>query len=443
MSAKPTPPKQFRCAIYTRKSHEEGLEQDFNSLDAQRLAGENYIASQSHEGWVCLPERYDDGGFSGGTLERPALQNLLKDINAGKIDCIVVYKIDRLTRSLFDFSRLITVLEQHNTSFVSVTQSFNTSNSMGRLMLNVLLSFAQFEREVTGERIRDKIAASKAQGMWMGGVPPLGYDVQERKLLINAEEADTVRLIYRRYMECRSPMQVVKDLEQLNLKAKSWTSSSGKVHTGARLDLVGIWRILRNPVYMGFIRHKDTLYQGLHEAIIPPEEWHRLQEAAKDGTPVRMPGDRKSMPPLLKGLATCGCCRLSMTPTYTSKAKNGQRYRYYFCQAKMRGRNPDCTVRNVSAATLESAVREKLLELLRQPEILVQTLGLTATELPDTNVINTFKNLAGVWDELFPVEQVRLIRLMVKEVLVFPDGIDIRFYREGLTTLQQELKEAA
>jgi site-specific DNA recombinase len=315
---------------------------------------------------------------------------------------------------------------------------------MGRLMLNVLLSFAQFEREVTGERIRDKIAASKAKGMWMGGVPPLGYDVVDRKLVVNEAEAEIIRLIYRRYRDTRSPMQVVHDLEKLRIRAKTWTSTrSGFTHQGRKIDLVGVWRILRNPVYRGCIRHKTIVYPGQHEAIIPPDEWEHVQEMAQDGTPVRIPSNRKSMPPLLRGIAKCGCCRLAMTPTYTSKAKNGQRYRYYFCQAKMRGRNPECTVRNVSAATLESAVREKLLQLLAQPEILVQTLGLTANIVPEREVIDAFKNLAEVWDELFPVEQVRLIRLMVKEVLVFPDGIDIRFYREGLTTLQQELKEAA
>ena len=236
--------QKIRCAIYTRKSSEEGLEQEFNSLDAQRLAAESYIASQQHEGWVLAPGNYDDGGFSGGNMERPGLKRLFADIKEGKIDCIVVYKIDRLTRSLVDFSKIIELFDENNVSFVSVTQSFNTSNSMGRLMLNVLLSFAQYERELTGERIRDKVEASKKQGMWMGGTPPLGYSCEDKKLQILDEEAKTVRIIYQKFLETGSVTSVAREMNKHGFHTKSWISKTGKLHGGGKFDKKNIQRIL-------------------------------------------------------------------------------------------------------------------------------------------------------------------------------------------------------
>ena len=271
----------IRCAIYTRKSHEEGLEQEFNSLDAQRLSAENYIKSQQHEGWQILPKQYDDGGFSGGTLERPALKELFDDIAAGLIDCVIVYKIDRLSRSLLDFTKIVDLFDRHNVTFVSVTQSFNTASSMGRLMLNVLLSFAQYERELTGERIRDKFAASKQKGMWMGGNPPLGYDIIDRKLVINAPEAKLIEHIFTRFLVLASATHLAKELNNDGHPSKQFIAKTGKDIGGARFTKASLRRILTNPIYVGKIRHKDKDFAGLHDAIIDQDLWDRAQATFK------------------------------------------------------------------------------------------------------------------------------------------------------------------
>ena len=259
---------RLRCAIYTRKSTEEGLEQNFNSLDAQREACEAYILSQAGEGWECLPQPYDDGGWSGGNMERPALRSLLEDIKKGRIDVVVVYKVDRLTRSLMDFARIVEVFDGQGVSFVSVTQAFNTTSSMGRLTLNVLLSFAQFERDVTGERIRDKIAASKARGIWMGGNIPLGYDLGDRQLVPNPQEADTVRHICRRYLELKSLPALAKDLTAAGIFTKRWVSRAGRVHGGIAFNCSALSHILKNRIYLGEIVHQGKAYDGEHDAIM-------------------------------------------------------------------------------------------------------------------------------------------------------------------------------
>jgi len=265
------PVRKVRCAIYTRKSSEEGLEQEFNSLDAQREACEAYIASQRHEGWVLVPHRYDDGGVSGGTLERPALKRLIADVEAGRIDVVVVYKVDRLTRSLMDFAKLVDVFERNDVSFVSITQQFNTTTSMGRLTLNILLSFAQFEREVIGERIRDKFAASRRKGMWMGGHPPLGYDVKHRKLVVNEAEAELVRHIFRRFVILRSATALVKELDAEGRHTKSWITAQGRAREGRPFHKGTLYRLLDNRVYLGEAVHKGVSHPGEHEAIVPRE----------------------------------------------------------------------------------------------------------------------------------------------------------------------------
>ena len=257
---------QIRCAIYTRKSSEEGLEQDFNSLDAQRESCEAFIRSQKHEGWACLSELYDDGGISGATMERPALKRLLADIEADRIDAVVVYKVDRLTRSLNDFAKIVEVFDRQGVSFVSVTQQFNTTTSMGRLTLNMLLSFAQFEREVTGERIRDKIAASKKKGMWMGGLPPLGYDVKDRKLVVNEREAETVRHIYRRYAVLGSVLALKEELDGDGVVSKARVDKYGRSTGGRPLARGALYLMLQNRIYRGEIVHKDNSYPGEHDA---------------------------------------------------------------------------------------------------------------------------------------------------------------------------------
>ena len=269
---------KFRCAIYTRKSTDEGLEQNFNSLDAQRAACEAYIQSQAGKGWECRPQVYDDGGWSGGNMERPALKRLLAEISKGQVDIVVVYKVDRLTRSLTDFARIVETFDNNEASFVSVTQAFNTTNSMGRLTLNVLLSFAQFEREVTGERIRDKIAASKARGIWMGGGIPKGYDLGDRKLDVNPIEAEQVRYIFKRYLELNSLISLAKDLDQNNIRSKRWTARSGKERGGYLYDPSGLSYLLRNRIYLGQITHKDKSYPGEHDAIIETDLFQQVQD---------------------------------------------------------------------------------------------------------------------------------------------------------------------
>ena len=295
-------PARLRCAIYTRKSSEEGLEQDFNSLHAQREACEAFIQSQKHEGWLIHKTAYDDGGISGGTLARPALKQLLTDITAGQIDIVVVYKVDRLSRSLMDFAKLVEHFDAHNVSFVSVTQQFNTSTSMGRLTLNVLLSFAQFEREVTGERIRDKIAASKQKGLWMGGYPPLGYDVRNRQLVVNANEAETVRHIYRRYVELGSVRGLKAALDAERVISKRRCSQSGRHSGGQPLARGALYRMLSNRLYRGEIVHKGASYPGQHEAIVDQDLWEKVQHRLKANRVNRTLGVSARHPSLLAGL---------------------------------------------------------------------------------------------------------------------------------------------
>jgi DNA invertase Pin-like site-specific DNA recombinase len=271
------PLQKRRCAVYTRKSSEEGLEQEYNSLAAQREACEAYIASQKHEGWVLVPDRYDDGGVSGGTLDRPAFQRLLKDVEAGRVDNVVVYKVDRLTRALADFAKIVEVFERHEASFVSVTQAFNTTTSMGRLTLNILLSFAQFERELASERIRDKFAAARKKGIWMGGMPPIGYDVKDRKLLINEPEAELVRRIFTRFLRTGSALKVARELNSDGQTTKRWTTTYGNDRGGRAFTKGGIYKILKNRVYVGEAVHKDKAYarQPVSVSVSPGSERHR------------------------------------------------------------------------------------------------------------------------------------------------------------------------
>src|SRR6266852_5903092 len=283
----PSERRVLRCAVYTRKSSEHGLEQDFNSLDAPREAGEAYIKSQAHEGWKCLKTRYDDGGLSGGTLERPALQSLLADLRTRKVDVVVVYKVDRLTRSLADFAKLVELFEAHGVSFVSVTQQFNTTTSMGRLTLNVLLSFAQFEREIAGERIRDKFAASRRKGMWMGGTIPLGYEVRDRKLIINEEGADRVRLIFRQYLVLGCVSRLRADLDRRGIRSKQRVLTSGRTLGGCFFGRGALYHLLKNRIYRGEVVHKGTTYPGEHKAIVEEELWNAVQARLADNRTTR------------------------------------------------------------------------------------------------------------------------------------------------------------
>lgn len=380
-----TAPRKIRCAIYTRKSSEEGLDQDFNSLDAQHEACAAYVASQKHEGWKLLPSRYDDGGKSGGTLERPALQRLLEDIDAGKIDMVVIYKIDRLTRSLGDFARLVDRFEDVDCSFVSVTQAFNTSSSMGRLTLNVLLSFAQFEREVTAERIRDKIAASKKKGLWMGGVAPLGYqahpDTTRRELVTNEAEAQTVRRIFTLYEDLGCLNTVMRQAKLEGLLSKRHVFTTGREQGGKPFSRGQIYHILRNPTYLGRIRHKDKSYPGLHAAIVEPSLWdrvqNRLEAAAMRRRGVTKPehhnSSRTSQAPLVgKFRDDTGDI---LTPTHTQKGDI--RHRYYVSNRLISG-NPDRAAWRLPAKAFENAVTKAVAAHLKS-----NAKRHTVLELPD------------------------------------------------------------
>ena len=352
-----------RCAIYTRKSTEEGLEQAFNSLDAQREACAAYILSQAHEGWQQIHEHYDDGGWSGGNMDRPGLKQLLADVTAGKVDVIVVYKVDRLTRSLADFARIVDTLDKAGASFVSVTQAFNTTTSMGRLTLNVLLSFAQFEREVTSERIRDKVAASKKKGMWMGGPVPLGYRLGDRKLLMDDDEAEIVRSIFRRYTELRSVTKLVEELAQQNLRTKVRQYSNGRTAGGVHFQRGSLSQLLQNPIYIGKVSYRSELYDGEHDGIIAGDDWTEVQSILAANRHERKLGKQARYPSLLTGMISDPDGR-PMTPVSTHKGS--RRHRYYVTRLKA-GEDKKLAWR-VPAGEVDTAVMAAVCGWLRSHE---------------------------------------------------------------------------
>ncbi len=424
---------KLRCAVYTRKSSEEGLEQEFNSLDAQRESCEAYIASQRSEGWVPVRDHYDDGGISGGTLERPALQRLLADIEDGLVDVVVVYKIDRLSRSLMDFARLVEVFDRNQVTFVSVTQSFNTTTSMGRLTLNVLLSFAQFEREVTAERIRDKFAASRAKGIFMGGVPPMGYDVKARKLIVNDDAAADVRFIFKRFVEIGSATTLLRELAQRGI-----TTRQGKAITKGFL-----YRMLNNRAYLGEAVHKGTSYPGEHDAIIDRELWDAVRTILKESPRVRANRSRANTPALLKGLLW-GANGAAFSPSHTRK--NGKLYRYYVSQTLLRQGAGACTMGRISAAEVEGTVVEQLRSVFRQPEAIVgawKSAVKNCPTVPEEEAREALTSLDPLWEELFPAEQARIVQLLIDKVIVGSAGLDVKVRVDGIGTLVRELRAPA
>lgn len=423
--------RKLRCAVYTRKSSEEGLNMEFNSLDAQREACEAYVASQRPEGWIPVPDRYDDGGISGATLERPALKRLLRDIEAGLVDVVVVYKIDRLSRSLMDFSRLVDVFDANNVTFVSVTQSFSTTTSMGRLTLNILLSFAQFEREVIGERIRDKFAASRKKGMWMGGYIPLGYRLENRKLLVEESEAATVRMIFERFLTIGSATTLAKELH----------SEGVTMRNGRRVDKGYLYKLLNNRIYVGEAVHKGTAYPGEHAAIITMDVWEKVRSILAESPRKRAAQSRRQTPALLKGLLF-GPTGSAMSPTHTRKG--GKLYRYYVSQTVLKQGRDACPVGRLPAAEIEAAVIDQLRILIRAPEIIVATWKAARehdAEINEGEVRTALLDLDPLWNELFPAEQARIIQLLVERVDVAVDSISIRLRTEGLATLAADLNQ--
>jgi DNA invertase Pin-like site-specific DNA recombinase len=370
-----------RCAVYTRKSSEEGLEQDFNSLQAQREACEAFIKSQASEGWKLMKTAYDDGGLSGGTMERPALRQLLTDIGEGLVDIVVVYKVDRLTRSLADFAKMVELFDHHGISFVAVTQQFNTTTSMGRLTLNVLLSFAQFEREVTGERIRDKIAASKKKGMWMGGVPPLGYDVRERRLVVNSEEAATVRYIYQRYLELGSVRELSRELAGRGIISKVRISRKGIRSGGCGFSRGALYELLSNPLHIGEIRHRQERYPGQHEAIVPRELWEAVQQHLQTSA-VR---DRQSATSAISSPLAGKVFDADGEPLYAQgAAKAGRRYRYYVSRCLVNGSaRDDRKGWRLAAPELERAVAIAAQQILSDHAAMLEVIEHSQLTAPD------------------------------------------------------------
>jgi site-specific DNA recombinase len=393
--------RHVRCAIYTRKSSEEGLEQEFNSLDAQRESAEAYIASQKSEGWLALPERYDDGGYSGGSMERPGLARLLSDVEAGKVDCVVVYKVDRLSRSLLDFAKIISTLDGHSVSFVSVTQQFNTTTSMGRLTLNILLSFAQFEREIIGERIRDKKAATAKKGKWIGGTPVLGYDIDRSgpspRLAVNAEEAARVRKMFSLYLEAGSLLPVVKDLAKRGWTTKQWRTKAGVAKNGTPFNKANLHHLLTNPVYAGKIRHKTDLYDGEHEAIVSPETFNRVQDQLHHNCRTGGAEVRNRHGALLKGLMHCKACGRAMVHTFT--AQGAKRYRYYACTNAIKRGRDSCPSRSLPAGEIERVVVDQVRCIARDKDLLADVLR-QAKEQMDGEVAALQKEQADLKQEL-------------------------------------------
>ncbi|MBA3520794.1 MAG: recombinase family protein [Rhizobiales bacterium] len=414
----------IRCAIYTRKSSEEGLAQEFNSLDAQREACEAYILSQKHEGWAALPQMYDDGGFSGGTTERPALQRLIADIEAGKIDNVVVYKVDRLTRSLGDFAKIVEVFDRHRVSFVSITQSFNTTTSMGRLTLNMLLSFAQFEREVTGERIRDKIAASKQKGMWMGGLPPLGYAVQDRKLVVVADEAETVRHIYRRYADLGSVRALKEELARSGIVSKRRVDRFGRESGGNPLARGALYLMLQNRIYRGEIVHKEQCYPGEHEAIVDEELWQEVQVLLTENRVERKTGGDAAGSSLLAGLLYDDAGE-RMTPSHANK--KGTRYRYYVSQTLLtQGRAAVELGRRVPAGDVESLVEARVLAFLSDSDAVFTAIELLRFEIAKRQVaVCQAGDLARRWPTLQPSAKRGILQQLLTRVDVRRETVEI------------------
>jgi len=408
------------CAIYTRKSTDERLDMEFNTLDAQRGACEAYIVSQKSEGWVTSPELYDDGGYSGGSLERPALEKLLEDIKAGKVDIVVVYKIDRLTRSLADFSKLVEAFDEYDVTFVSITQNFNTTTSMGRLTLNVLLSFAQFEREVTSERIRDKIAASKAKGMWQGGRPPLGFDIENRRLISHKEDAKAVQKIFELYLQLNNVRDLETELKKRDIKSRQRVSEKGLSYGGRYFSRGALYSLLQNPVYIGKISHKGEIHEGLHDAIIPQELWNAVQLKLKENA--QCPKGVKE---------TCHRNMLTgrlfdergnpYSPVFTNH-RSGKRYRYYTNKALAEDKaHPDYLRARFPAHEIEKVIEGAVRKTL--PEMLLELEGTNFDYLmKNHNVIHSYD----------------LVRNTVKKVIVQHDALVLQIKPTALEKLARE-----
>ena len=424
------PCRKIRAAIYCRKSSEEGLGLSFNSLHAQRESCLNYIRSQAHEGWIALDDEYDDPGFSGGDLERPALQRLLRDIEAGKVDAVVCYRIDRLTRALTDFAKLVDVFEQKDISLVSITENFNTATSLGRLNLHMVLSFAQYERELAGERIRDKFLASRKRGLWMGGHAPLGYDVSDRKLVINDAEASLVRHIFQRFLQVGSATKLVQEFNAAGHRTKR----------GRLFDKGALYKLLHNRTYVGEVEHKSIPYAGQHEAIVDRDTWDRVHAILAENAHRRAARSRAATPALLKGLIY-GPDGHAMAPSHTRR--RGKLYRFYRTATALKLGHEACPLRSVPAGDVETAVIGQMRALLRAPEVVARVWRAACLEddrIDEREVVEALQRLDPLWNQLFPVEQARILQLLVERVTVRLEGLEISLRVEGLNSIVEDLR---
>lgn len=425
--------KRSRCAIYARKSTEEGLEQNFNSLDAQREACAAFIQSQRHEGWTLLTSEYDDGGYSGGSMDRPGLQRLLADIEADRVDVVVVYKVDRLTRSLADFAKLVEIFDRRGVSFVSITQQFNTTTSMGRLTLNILLSFAQFERELIGERVRDKIAASRKKGIWMGGTVPLGYDIKDRKLVVNKAEARTVADIYRRYLKLKSVRDLKADLDAAGIRSKHRIRPDGTECGNQRFSLGALYLVLQNRTYRGEATHKGNAYPGEHEAIIDKPLWDEVQATLTANRVERTARSNSKAGSLLTGLLFDETGE-RLSPTWS--VKKGTRYRYYVSASLMRGHRKSRSMRRrIPAGDLESAVSERLRVFLSsRAEVLDAFDGQSLGRGEQGHRIERASQIAEELGQI-PERNRATIATLVRRIEVAADNLKIDLSRNRLIAL--------
>ena len=419
-------PALKRCAIYTRKSVEEGLDMEFNSLDAQREAAENYILSQKGKGWTCLPTRYDDGGFSGGNVNRPALSRLLADCEAGLVDVIVVYKIDRLSRSICDFADLSKKFDKWKVSFCSVTQDINTATSSGRMMLNILVTFAQYEREIIGERIRDKMEATRKKGLWAGGCVAIGYRLEDHHLIPNPEEAAIVRRIFTRYAECQSAKQVAMELNRRGVRTR----------TGREWNKPRVYRVLSNYAYIGKIQYKGKVYDGTHEAIVDRELWDRVHEYLDDNT-THEKADRTSreenISPL-KGLLKCGHCGGPMM--HYTKTKKGAVYSYYRCVKDSKRAESVCPIKEIAAPVVERLVFAQLSAVFRSPQVLAALSEKSGAECAE--VLRAFDE--GFWQEATSAECRRIVELLVAEAVLHEDRLVLELQCEGINSIMEEIE---
>ena len=425
--------QEKRCAIYTRKSCEDGLELEYNSLDAQYDSAEAYIRSQASNGWRVIPKRYDDGGFSGGNVNRPALKALMRDIENGEVDVVVVYKIDRLSRSLGDFTDLSKIFERHNVSFVSVTQQIDTSNAAGRMMLNILMSFAQFEREMTSDRIRDKIYATRKKGLWSGGMIPFGYKTVDKRLVPDPVTAPVVRHVFARYAESASAKLVASELQK-KFGPRTFGSKKGGDPTWRMMH---VYRILRNPVYKGELLHRATgeVFHGLHEPLVDAALWEDCRRILDESAGLQPSAHRETVA-ILKGLVRCGHCGGAMAPVFTVKRK-GLRYSYYRCVSSTKVADSKCPLRGVSGELLERQVVAQLGTIFKTPEFL--RLAAEGSGRTEDEVREALSDIPAFFGGLFPPERERLLHCLVREVVVRTDGIDIEFRTDGMEELVREV----